>query len=242
MRHFLLAAIPVLLLVALPAFADPIRLLVITGSHGFDPRFYSLFEGHKDIEWDKKTQTSKPCAVYAQDFARDYDVVLLYDFERAISEEEKNAFESSFGAGRGLIVLHHALCSHPDWPKFREIAGGQFFFEEKYGHPKSGFTGGVSMKYAPADSAHPITQGISAFEMVEEPYKQVYRAEGATPLLTSPNPESDEVVAWTTQYKDSRVVAVVPGHGGDIFVDPNYRRFMAQAIRWAAGRDTDPES
>ncbi|MCC6155497.1 MAG: hypothetical protein IT367_17140, partial [Candidatus Hydrogenedentes bacterium] len=48
----------------------------------------------------------------------------------------------------------------------------------------------------------------------------------------------DAIVAWTVPYKESRVVAIEPGHGGDIFVDENYRRFIAQAIRWAAKRDT----
>lgn len=216
----------------------PIRLLVITGGHPFDPRFYALFEGHENIEWDKKTQTSQPCAAYTPGFAEGYDVVLLYDFVFKISVEQKAAFESAFGGGRGLVVLHHALCSHPEWPKYREMVGGQFLFATRDGLAKSIFTGGISMTYTAADPAHPITLGLEPIKVIEEPYKYVYMAPDNKPILVSENEESDRIVAWTRDYNKSRVVCIVPGHGGDIFVDANYRKFMAQAITWAAGRET----
>jgi type 1 glutamine amidotransferase len=235
--RFLLSAFMLSLCVSGSAEEAPIRLLVVTGSHPFDARFYSLFDGYKDIEWDKKTQSSKPCAAYSKDFAKDYDAVLLYDFEMKISDDQKAAFESAFGEGKGLIVLHHALCSHPTWPKFRVIAGGQFFFEARDGFPKSDYKGNVQMTYRAADPEHPVTKGVSEIKVIEEPYKHVYRPDNAKPLLMSSNPESDEVVAWTTEYGKSRVIAIEPGHGGDIFDEPNYRRFIAQAIRWVARRD-----
>ena len=225
------------------ALADdtPIRLLVVTGSHPFDPRFYSLFEGQKGIEWDKKTQGAKPCQAFTPDFAKDYDVVLLYDFEMKISDDQKKAFEGAFGGGRGLIVLHHALCSHPGWPKYREIAGGQFLFEARDGMQKSEFTGGIAMTYEPADSTSPITKDVGQIKVTEEPYKHVFISKEVTPILVSNNSESDHTVAWTKNYEKSRVVGIVCGHGGDIFVEPNYRKFIGQAITWAAGRDAAPQ-
>jgi uncharacterized protein len=214
---------------------DPIRLLVITGSHPFDARLYGLFEGHPDIEWDKKTQSSKPCAAYTDGFAETYDVVLLYDFEMVITGEQKDAFVDAFGDGRGLIVLHHAICSHPGWEKFREIAGGQFFFQPLEGNPASEYTGNVEMRYEPAD--HPIAKGIEPFETIEEPYKYVYKVDDAKPFLTSDNEKSDEVVGWTHEYGDSRVATLIPGHGWQIFESAEYKKLLAQAIRWAAKRD-----
>lgn len=215
---------------------EPIRLLVITGSHPFDARFYSLFEGHEDIQWDKKTQAGDPCRAYTEGFADGYDAVLLYDFEMAITDAQKKAFEAAFGEGRGLIVLHHALCSHPGWPKFREIAGGQFLFEARDGLPQSTYKGNVTMTYEPADPDHPATRGVAPIQVVEEPYKFVYRPDSAVPLLKADNEHSDAVVAWATQYKESRVAAIEPGHGGDIFEHPEYRKFIAQTIRWVARR------
>lgn len=175
MKRLLIALVLSLVTLAAWGEASPIRLLVITGSHGFDPKFYAMFEGHPDIEWDKKTQSSKPCAAFTKGFAEGYDAVLLYDFEMTISDEQKKAFEEAFGEGRGLVVLHHALCSHPNWSKFREIAGGQFFFEPRGGLPKSEYTHGVTMTYKPASPEHPATRGVEAFQVVEEPYKHVFR-------------------------------------------------------------------
>lgn len=225
---------------ALALAEDPVRLLVITGGHPFDPRFYALFEDQPNIEWDKKTQTGKPCAAYTPGFATGYDVVLLYDFVFKISDEQKQAFEEAFGGGRGLIVLHHALCSHPEWTKYREIVGGQFLFNARDGLTKSIFTGGISMTYTAAKAEHPITLGVEPIKVVEEPYKYVYVAPDNEPILVSENAESDRVVAWTRQHGKSRVACIVPGHGGDIFVDANYRKFIGQTIAWAAGREAAP--
>jgi type 1 glutamine amidotransferase len=212
---------------------EELRVLVITGSHPFDPRFYGIFE-QPGIAWDKKTQTSQPCAAFVPGFAEGYDVVLLYDFESRIDEAQKAAFRKAFGGGRGLVVLHHALCSHQMyWPEYREIIGGGYFFEEHDGHPKSMFTPNIPMTYVPAPEEHPVTQGLSPFTVVEEPYKNVYIVAGATPLLTAQNEHSDPVVAWTKMHGESRVVCIVPGHGPLIFENPEYRRFMAQALRWA---------
>ena len=214
----------------------PIRLLVITGSHGFAPSFYGLFEGHSDIQWDKKTQAGDPCRAFTPNFAEGYDAVLLYDFEMAITDEQKKAFESAFGDGRGLIVLHHALCSHPNWPTYREIAGGQFLFEAKDGLPQSTYKGGQEVTYEVVDPEHPATKGIQSFQTIEEPYKFVFRPDDAVPLLKANHPESDDVVAWTTQHEQSRVAAIVPGHGGQIFENAEYKKFLAQTIRWVSGR------
>ena len=50
------------------------------------------------------------------------------------------------------------------------------------------------------------------------------------------------MVAWTRKHGESRVVGIQPGHGGDIFVDPDYQRFIRQAVFWAAKRDAAPET
>lgn len=217
---------------------DPIRLLLITGSHPFDPRLYGLFDGHPDIEWDKKSHGFAPCKAYSTDFAEGYDVVLLYDFEFAITDEQKQHFLDAFGGGRGLIVWHHALCSHPTWPAYRELAGGQFFFEPRDGFAASTYTPGILARYETHSVAHPASQGIAPFEVVEETYRDVWRAEDAVPLLTSPTAESDDVVAWATERGKSRIAAVVPGHGWELFTLRPFHQFMGQVIRWAAGRDT----
>lgn len=215
------------------AVPEELRVLVITGSHPFDVKFYGLFE-QAGIAWDKKTQTGRPCAAFTPGFAEGYDVVLLYDFESKISEEQKTAFREAFGGGRGLVVLHHALCSHQmHWPEYREMIGGGYFFEAHDGHPKSSFTPNIAVAYAPATAEHPVTRGVAPFTVVEEPYKNVYIAPGVTPLLMADNEHSDRVVAWSKMHGDSRVVCIVPGHGPFIFDNGEYRRFVAQALRWA---------
>ena len=123
------------------------------------------------------------------------------------------------------------------WPKCREIAAAQFLFEPQGAIRKSEYTGNVTMTYEAADPAHPATVGVEPFTAVEEPYKFVYQAPGAKPLLKAKNEHSDEVVAWSTVYGTSRVAAVAPGHGGDIFVDPNFHKFIGQTVKWVSGKE-----
>ena len=102
--------------------------------------------------------------------------------------------------------------------------------------PQSTYKGNVEVSYEPANPDHPATAGVAPFTVIEEPYKFVFRPENAEPLLKANSPDSDEVVAWSTQYNQSRVAAIEPGHGWQIFENPEYKKFLAQTIRWVAGR------
>lgn len=234
MRRFFFA---IFLLAASFGFGEPVRLLVVTGSHPFDASFNSLFEGHEDIRAEFRSQAPEPCSVYTEDFAEGFDVVLLYDFEFKITGEQKANFEKAFGSGRGLIVLHHAMCSHPDWPAFREIAGGQFFFDPPEGMPKSEYEAGVAYRIEIAEPDHPITRGLKPFDVVDETYRKYWIKPGSTPLLRTTSPKSESVLAWTSEHDESRVVTIQPGHGPEIFQHPEYRKFIARSILWAAGRE-----
>ena len=64
----------------------------------------------------------------------------------------------------------------------------------------------------------------------DELYSNMHMAGNATPLLMN----GDEWLAWYRLEKKSRVVGTILGHG--CYADPNYRKFLAQSIRWAAKR------
>ena len=83
---------------------------------------------------------------------------------------------------------------------------------------------------------HPITAGIGPFQVVDETYGRMWISPQARPLLTTDNPNSSHVVAWTGPGEGSKVVAIQLGHGPTAFVDPSYRALVHQAILWAAGR------
>ena len=56
-------------------------------------------------------------------------------------------------------------------------------------------------------------------------------------LLTTEEKTSSPTIAWAKTYEAARVVYVELGHDHFAFENPNYRRLVAQAIRWTAKRD-----
>src|ERR1041385_5622155 len=95
----------------------------------------------------------------------------------------------------------------------------------------------MNFKIHVADPAHPVTRGISDFDMHDETYKWFDLAKESHPLLTVEQPESHEVIAWTRTYENARVVYLQSGHDHFAYENPNYQRLLKQAIRWTANKE-----
>ena len=53
-------------------------------------------------------------------------MLVLYDMVRHITEKQKAALLTQLDRGVGLVVLHHALVSYPEWPEYERIIGGRY--------------------------------------------------------------------------------------------------------------------
>src|SRR3954452_11757938 len=96
--------------------APKLKTLVITGGHGFEERpFFQMFEENPDITFTSAKHVNDADA-YERDDLLSYDVVVLYDMPKTITESQMARFVSLFGKGTGLVVLHHALVSYQQWP------------------------------------------------------------------------------------------------------------------------------
>ena len=85
-----------------------------------------------------------------------------------------------------------------------------------------------------ADRNHPVTLGVTDFEMHDETYKWFDVAPDSHPLLITDEPESNRIIAWTRTYEAARVIYLQSGHDHFAYENPNYQRLLQQAIRWAA--------
>ena len=224
-------------------FADDgkIKTLVFTGGHDFDPEFYALFEGHPDIE---VTQLVQPKAnqVFANGTAKNYDVIVLYDMWQGINEAEKKGLLQYLKSGKGFVSLHHSLADYQAWPEYLDIVGGTYILDAKgrdikgKHYPQSTYKHDIWMDVKIADSDHPLMQGMSDFRISDEGYGRLYVHPESHVLLTVDHPESNKDIAWTKKYKNNEIVAIQLGHGKASYENPNYRRLVAQAIRYAAKR------
>jgi type 1 glutamine amidotransferase len=127
--------------------------------------------------------------------------------------------------------------------------------------PDSGYHFDVTQHVWLAEPDHPICRGVQdGFELTDERYLVPILEEGLTPLMRTDAPMTDDhfysaalaikkryndrtgwhhpptspLLGWVKTAGRSPVAYLQPGHGPTAYANPNYRRLVANAIRWAA--------
>lgn len=215
-----------------PKNTDAVKALVVTGGHDHDADFYSVFADERIC-----AVVDPHPAAFRSDIRKRADVLVLYDYVREPLEEPRRQNLLAFAAsGKGIVILHHAICSHTDWPAWYEsITGGRWLFEPANGMPVTTYQHDeeIDVKIA---GTHPITRGLKDFRIHDETYKGLWISPKVKPLLTTGHPRSDKTIAWIGPYEKARVVYIQLGHDRQAHLNPNYQTLVRQAILWAAGR------
>jgi uncharacterized protein len=242
LERFLVCFLALLFGVA-AVFADEsnpkLKVLIVTGGHGFEVEpFFKMFEDNPEITFTA-AKHRKDADVYEREDLQTYDVVVLYDMPKTITEPQKAAFLSLLDKGTGVVVLHHALVSYQDWAEFEHIIGGRYPEEKGKGGvvtPEVGYEHNVDIPVTIEAKDHPITAGLADFMVHDEIYWGFRVRPDVTPLISTTHPKSGKPLAWARNEKNSRVVYLQLGHGRTAFDDPNYRRLLSGSIRWVAKR------
>ena len=217
---------------------ENIKLLVITGGHDFDEApFFCMIDNLAGIEYDRAEHPHAYSLLKEEGIAK-YDVVLLYDMPQEVSKEAQNDFISMLQAGKGLVILHHAFCSYEGWPEYTQIAGGRYhhYEWEKEGNPQppSDYEHDVVLNIKVEDTAHPITQELSDFQIIDEIYSGVEILPNVQPLLSADKPTSGRLVGWTNNYAGTRIVTLLLGHDEKAWNNPAFSQLLQQSLKWAA--------
>jgi type 1 glutamine amidotransferase len=212
-----------------------ITTAVVTGRHPFDVRaFHALFRSIPEIDvyiQHMEEFVSDPGSGHAP-----YDVAVFYHMFTPTPTGEgpwyekrmKPALEALGETGQGILVLHHALLAFPEWPLWSEIVG----IEDR----RFGYHMGQSLRIEIANPDHPITRGLSAWEMGDETYTMHDTGAGSDILLTTDHQPSMRTIGWTRRFRNSPVFCLQSGHDAAAFGDPNLREVMGRGIRWLAGK------
>ncbi len=213
--------------------AHPVRVELVTGGHGHDPEFYSVFAGRPDVQ---ATIDPHPGA-YTYDLRKDVDVLVLYDLVQtaALDDAKSKNLRDFLESGKGMVVLHHAIADYNDWPWwFEQVVGGKYLLKAEGERPASTYKHDEDVYVEPA-TAHAITRGLTPLHLLDETYKGMWISPKVTVLLKTDNPTSDGPVAWISPYEKSRVVYIQLGHGHYAHQNPDYQELVHRAILWAAG-------
>jgi hypothetical protein len=199
-----------------------------------------MFADNPEIAFTAAAHSKTNASVYDRDDLLSYDVVVLYDMAQNITDGQKAKFLSLFDKGVGLVVLHHALGSYQKWPDYEQIIGGRYQEPDPNQGGKVteavGWQHDVDIPVVIVATNHPVTAGVGDFMIFDEIYWGFRVGKDVTPLITTTHPKSGKPLAWTRTQGKSRVMFLQLGHGKEAFENGNYRRLLAQGIRWSAGR------
>jgi type 1 glutamine amidotransferase len=227
--------------------AEPVKIkaLVVTGGHGFEKEpFFKMFADNPEIEFTAAAHSKTNASAYERKDLLSYDVVVLYDMPQNITETQKARFMALFDKGVGLVVLHHALVSYQNWPEYEQIIGGRYQEPDPNKPGKVteavGWQHDVDIPVVVVATNHTITTGVSDFMIHDEIYWGYRVGKDVKPILTTTHPKSGKPLAWTRTQGKSCVMFMQLGHGKSAFENENYRKLLAQGIRWAANRNNFP--
>jgi len=219
--------------------AKPVRILVITGGHGYNKEEFNLMLESlgPGITW-QLAELPAAYEMFLPENRDQYDVLVFYHMWQTITDEQSVLFEECIRKEKPVVALHHSICAFDEWPGYWEIIGGKYFqkettYRERIFKPSS-YIHDLRFTVKVVDPRHPVTKGVSDFEIFDETYKDYYVDENVTPLLTTDEPTSTPVIGWTKKYGKSKIVVLQSGHDAPTFRNPSYRRLLKQAIIWVS--------
>jgi type 1 glutamine amidotransferase len=204
----------------------PVRVMLVVGGHDHDPSLYPILDGRRDIQ----TTVAPHPKAFEGEMRKRYDVLLMYDMLGGLSEKRRQNLRNFTEAGKGIVVLHHALASNGDWPWwYEEVVGGRYIpSTSTYKHD-------VELRVEPAAN-HPVLRGVPPLHLFDETYKGMWISPGNTVLLKTDHPTSDGPVAWISPFEKSRVVVIQLGHDRHAHEHPGFRQLLQNAVLWAGRR------
>ena len=225
------AAVALLFALALHA-ADPVRVRLVTGGHNHDPEFYLPF-----INEPRMAVSVEPHPRAYQGNPKNIDVLVLYDMTKVSDTKTREWLKAYVESGKGLVVLHHAICSFEDWEWWGdEVVGARYLNTPSRGLPPSTVVHDLELDMQVVKK-HPVTSGTDNFRIHDETYKGMWFARNLDLLITTKHEKGDGPIAWLGPSKTNRVVVLQGGHDKQAHLNPNWQRLVKNAILWAAQRD-----
>lgn len=154
-----------------------------------------------------------------------------------VSLSTRGNVEKAVAQAKGFVLIHHALGDNNSWPWwYQQVTGGLLVLDGSNGLKKTTISKGVSMELRPVGS-HPILTSVKPFHVDgEDAFRGMWQSPKIVPLLETSSARSDRIVAWVGISSTSRVVCIQPGTSASTYRDPNFRRFVRNAILWSSGR------
>ncbi len=168
-----------------------------------------------------------------------YDVIVFTIYSMRVkmlpAEAQENLLNFVKG-GKGFFVQHLASASFPEWEEFGKLCGRHWVMRTSGHGPRSVFKCDI------ANKEHPITKGLSEFEIDDELYAKLQGSGDIDILVTADSDWSNktEPLVFTKMYGKGRVVHNAFGHDRKALMTPNVQKIIARGVEWAATGKVKP--
>ena len=149
-------------------------------------------------------------------------------FDPGVTEVGPKELEAFVREGKGFLSVHsgNAFKKENDCPEYVAFVGNYFIT-----HPPR-----CAVRVLPR-GAHPITEGTAPFTIRDEHYQLGITADDAQVILeTVSETGGTQVGGYVRTLGLGRLCVLTPGHILAVWRHPDYRRLLARALRWCAGR------
>ena len=235
---------PLLLAVAiLPVFADPIRILILSGqnNHAWQettPKLRAILdEGGRfqvDVKEHPEGMTREFLAAYGGIVSNwnNWGVTGATPWSGAARE----ALIAFVADGKGYVSIHAGSSSFYDWEDYKKLSITSWDLENTSHGPQHLF------KVLPSPVEHPITAGMEPFATFDELWNRAPVPADAQVLATAYSaPEfkgtgKDEPILFARSFGKGRSVNFLLGHHARAMSNPAFAELFTRSVEWAVTR------
>jgi type 1 glutamine amidotransferase len=239
MRHIIpLLACGLMMLPANPAPAEdgePLKVCILSGCDTYDsetslPPFQEYLEKNYHVSCARVVRKAADDLPGLEQLD-DCNVALVFIKRMQLQGEQLRRFKKYARSGRPIVAVRTASHAVQTWLEFdREVLGGNY----QGHHPVGPVT---TIEVAAGAHEHPILNGVELTTANDSLYKNQGHADDIHVLLRGGIPgQPSEALAWTRDYNGSRVFYTSLG-AQETFEQTAFRRMLANALFWTAGRD-----
>lgn len=226
------------------------RALVVRGGwEGHAPvAATDLFVPHLEKNGFEVELADSPAPYADAGFMAGVDLIVQCYTMGTIEPEQLRGLEAAIRAGTGMAGWHGGIAdSYRNSSDYLHLIGGQFACHpgkdpaEREGTQADNYVP-YTVNMLPEAGSHPITEGITDFDLVTEQY-WVLTDDYIDVLATTTqkvrpwDPWHREVTSpaiWTRQWGEGRIFVATPGHSVDVLEHDSVRTIIERGMLWAA--------
>lgn len=209
---------------------EPDRILIFSKTAG--DRHPSIPAGRQALldmaaenQWVADT-TENPEFITEENLQRYRAVLFLNSSGNFLNSLQKADLQRYMQAGGGIVGVHSACETEPDWPWFQEMIGAK----------PTGHTGVKTGRVAAKDQKHPaVKKWTEPFSWTDDGYAFSVISPDAQLLATLEADGKEYPISWARTYDGGRFFYTALGHSDPIFQDARFVEHLQGAIRYAMG-------